>query len=158
MVDAQMLGAVGIVVFLLLVLQAVWRSKTLTGALAGRESLYIADLKDLFQDDEPIEIRHIPANERSMQYETAVQIFNARASVIYYRSRHLHGVIETMDLWVRGKSGKLLKYENEKCIGYAGVGPNRPLFPLPSPEARQCANVFGKRIRTIVEQHLLEPP
>ena len=155
--DHHIVGLIAAAFLLLLTFSAVWRSKTWYGVLTGSEPLYFSDLPNLFPRGQPVQIQEAPSVQSFPELQWAKQLLGAGVSVIYYRSQYPKGIIETMDIWAQGKRGRLLRFEAETCVGYAGIGPN-PLFRVPSPEAAHYANLFANEARKLVlEQTASEP-
>ena len=151
--DSNIVGfaAIG---FLTLAFAAVWRGKTWRGVLTGSEPLRFEDLADLFRDDEEVTVCEAPNAADYPDLEVAKQILSSTASVLYYSSQQPSGKIETMDILMYGKRGRVLKYRAEVCVGYAAVG--RPMLPLPR-EANRIADAFGDRVRKLALTHSQEP-
>ena len=120
--DHRVIVLVSVALLLLLAFNAVRRSKTWFGVFTGSEPLYFTDLPNLFPNGRPVEIREAPDAKNFSELEVAKQLLAEGVSVIYYRSQHPEGSIETMDVLARGKRGRMFRYEKETCVGSAGVG------------------------------------
>lgn len=155
--DHRTAALIGVAFLLLLALNAVRRSKSWYGVFMGSEPLYFTDLPSLLPHGIQIHVLEAPNAESFPNLELAKQLLGQDVSVIYYRSQHPKGVIETMDIWAQGKRGKLLRFEAETCVGYAGIGPN-PVFRAPSPEAKRFADIFGNRVRRLALEQRVHGP
>ena len=149
-------GLITAAFILLFAFGTIWRSKSWFGALTGSEPLYFNELPSLLPQGVQIEVLEAPNAERFPHLEVAKRLRGDDISVIYYRSKHPEGIIETMDIWVRGKRGRLLRFENEVCVGWAGIGP-RTIFRTPSHDAKRFADIFASRVRALTLGHQARP-